>query len=71
MVDDWPWLINRLYADLFTVYQQLHLVAFHTQRQLVPLAIKQLFHTMEGPQHLAPMGAGVEEVQGACVTLET
>lgn len=26
---------------------------------------------MEGPQHLAPMGAGVEEVQRACVTLET
>lgn len=69
--DDWPWLINGLHADLLTVYQQLHLTALHAQRQLVPLSIKELFHAMEGPQHLAPMGASVEEVQRACVALET
>lgn len=62
LVDDWPWLINGLHSDLFTVYQQFHLAALHTQSYLVPLSIKHLLHTMEGPQHLAPMGACEEEV---------
>lgn len=37
----------------------------------MPVAVKQLFHAGEGPQHLAPARAGVEEVQRARVGLET
>lgn len=61
-MDDRPRLVDGLCTDLFTVYQQLHLAALHTQRQLVPLSVKQLFRAMESPQHLAPSRAGVEEV---------
>lgn len=59
---DRSWLINRLHSDLLAVYQQPHLSACHTQSQLMPLTIKQLFHAMKGPQHVAPMGTGVEKV---------
>ncbi|TNN67206.1 hypothetical protein EYF80_022544 [Liparis tanakae] len=70
-LDDWPRLIDGLHADLFAVYEQLHFPALHTQRQLVPVAIKELLHAMEGPQHLAPTGARGEEVQRARFALET
>lgn len=70
-VDDWPWLIDRLHADFFTVDQQFHLAALHTHGQLVPVTVKQLFHAGEGSQHLASARAGVEEVQRARIGLET
>lgn len=70
-MDDRPWFIDGLHADLFTVYQQFGLTPLHTQCQFMPCSIKQLFHTSERPEHLASMRAGVEEVQRACVALET
>lgn len=69
--DHRPWFIQKLHADLLTVHQQLHLLSFYTQCQLVPLTVKEFFHPLKGPQHLCASWAGVEEVQGFSVALKT
>lgn len=61
-VQDRPWSVDGLHTDFFTVYQQLHLTAFHTQGQLVPLSIEQFPHTAKGSEHSTATWAGVEEV---------
>lgn len=68
--NDRPRLVQGLHADLLTVYQQLHFAVLHAQGQLVPVSVKQLLHASEGPEHLVPAWADVEEVQGAIVVLE-
>lgn len=71
-MQDGPLLSDGRNADLAAVHQQLDPPALDAQRQLVPLAIKQLLHAgAEGAQHLGPPGAGVEEVQGPRVAVET
>lgn len=37
----------------------------------MPLAVKQLLHTVEGAQHLCIAGAAIEVVQGSRVTIKT
>lgn len=70
-MDDGSGIVDGLHAHLLAIHQQLDLIALDLQRQLVPLAVEQLFHPVECAQHLGATGAGVEEVQRSCVALKT